>query len=83
VPEGGNEGVEEELQYVDVAQDLDPSPAGPKANLASEGKPRIINPGRRSWIETLDAWSLGTYCDRTAQNNSVLSPKPVHMAIKQ
>jgi hypothetical protein len=22
-------------------------------------------------------------CDRTAQNNSVLSPKPVHMAIKQ
>jgi hypothetical protein len=25
----------------------------------------------------------GTFCDRTAQNNSVLSPKPVHMAIKQ
>jgi hypothetical protein len=25
---------------VDVAQDLDPSPEGPKANLASEGKPR-------------------------------------------
>jgi hypothetical protein len=22
-------------------------------------------------------------CDRTAQNNSVLSPKPVHLAIKQ
>jgi hypothetical protein len=22
-------------------------------------------------------------CDRTAQNNSVLSPKPVHMTIKQ
>jgi hypothetical protein len=22
-------------------------------------------------------------CDRTTQNNSVLSPKPVHMAIKQ
>jgi hypothetical protein len=44
VPEGGNEGAEEELQYVDVAQDLDPSPEGPKANLASEGKPRIISP---------------------------------------
>jgi hypothetical protein len=44
VPEGGNEGAEEELQYVDVAQDLDPSPEGPKANLAREGKPRIINP---------------------------------------
>jgi hypothetical protein len=44
VPEGGNEGAEEELQYVDVAQDLDPSPEGTKANLASEGKPRIINP---------------------------------------
>jgi hypothetical protein len=23
------------------------------------------------------------HCDRTAQNNSVISPKPVHMAIKQ
>jgi hypothetical protein len=44
VPEGGNEGAEEELQYVDVSQDLDPSPEGPKANLANKGKPRIINP---------------------------------------
>jgi hypothetical protein len=44
VPEGGDEGADEELQYVDVAQDLDPSLEGPKANLASKGKPRIINP---------------------------------------
>jgi hypothetical protein len=44
VPEGGDEGTEEELQYVDVAQDVDQSPDGPKANLASEGKPQIINP---------------------------------------
>jgi hypothetical protein len=44
VPEGGNGGADEELQYLDVAQDLDPSPEGPKDNLASEGKPRIINP---------------------------------------
>jgi hypothetical protein len=44
VPEGGDEGADQELQYVDLAQDLDPSPEGPKANLASEGKPRIINP---------------------------------------
>jgi hypothetical protein len=44
VPEGGDEGADEELQYVDVAQDLDQSPEGPKANLASEGKPQIINP---------------------------------------
>jgi hypothetical protein len=44
VPGGGNEGTDEELQYVDVAQDLDPSPEGPKANLASEGKPRTIHP---------------------------------------
>jgi hypothetical protein len=44
VPEGGDEGVVEELQCVDVAQDLDQSPEGPKANLASKGKPRIINP---------------------------------------
>jgi hypothetical protein len=27
-----------------VAQDQDQSPEGPKANLASKGKPRIINP---------------------------------------
>jgi hypothetical protein len=44
VPGGGDEGADEELQYVDVAQDLDPSPEGPKAKLASEGKPQIINP---------------------------------------
>jgi hypothetical protein len=44
VPEGGNEGAGEEQQCVDVAQGLDPSPEGPKAILASEGKPRIINP---------------------------------------
>jgi hypothetical protein len=44
VPGGGNEGTDGELQYVDVTQDLDPSQEGPKANLASEGKPRIINP---------------------------------------
>jgi hypothetical protein len=44
VPEGGNEGVDEELQCVDVAQDLDPSPEGPKDNLASEVKPRIMIP---------------------------------------
>jgi hypothetical protein len=44
VPEGGDEGAVGELQHVYVAQDLDQSPEGPKANLVSEGKPRIINP---------------------------------------
>jgi hypothetical protein len=44
VPEGGDEGVVGELQYEDVAQGLDQSLEGPKANLASEGKLRIINP---------------------------------------
>jgi hypothetical protein len=44
VPEGGDEGANKELPYVDVAQDLEPIPEGPKANLASKGKPRIINP---------------------------------------
>jgi hypothetical protein len=44
VPEGGNEGADKELPCMDIAQDLDPSPEGPKANLAIEGKPRIINP---------------------------------------
>jgi hypothetical protein len=44
VPGAGDEGADHELQHVDVAQDLDQSPKGPKANLSSEGKPRIINP---------------------------------------
>jgi hypothetical protein len=44
VPEGGDEGADQELPCVNEAQDLDPSPEGPKANLASKGKPRIINP---------------------------------------
>jgi hypothetical protein len=44
VPEGGDEGADEELQHVFVAQGLDPSSEGLKANLASEGKPRSINP---------------------------------------
>jgi hypothetical protein len=44
VPEGGDGGADEELQHVFVAQDLDQSPERPKANLASECKPRIINP---------------------------------------
>jgi hypothetical protein len=44
VPEGGDEGADKELPCVSVAQDLDPSPEGPKANLASEGKPPTINP---------------------------------------
>jgi hypothetical protein len=44
VPEGGGEDADEELQHVFVAQDLDQGPEGPKANLASEGEPRIINP---------------------------------------
>jgi hypothetical protein len=44
VPEGGYEGADKELQHAFVAQDLDQRPEGPKANLANEGKPRIINP---------------------------------------
>jgi hypothetical protein len=44
VPEGEDGSADEELQHVFVAQDLDQSPEGPKANLASEGKPQIINP---------------------------------------
>jgi hypothetical protein len=40
----GDKGTSEELQHVFVAQGLDQSPEGPKANLASEGKPQIINP---------------------------------------
>jgi hypothetical protein len=44
VPEGGDRGADGDVHYVAVEQDLDQSPEGPKANLASEGKHRIINP---------------------------------------
>jgi hypothetical protein len=44
VPEGGDGGADGDVHHVVVKQDLDQSPEGPKANLAIEGKPRIINP---------------------------------------
>jgi hypothetical protein len=44
VPKGGGEGADAELQYVDVAQDLDPSPGGPKANRASKASPGSLTP---------------------------------------
>jgi hypothetical protein len=49
---GGDEGADVELQYVDVAQDLDQSPEGTNANIASEGKPRIINPSFKNYAIT-------------------------------
>jgi hypothetical protein len=44
VPEGEDGGVDRDVHHVAVEQDLDQSSEGPKANLATEGKPRIINP---------------------------------------
>jgi hypothetical protein len=43
VPEGEDRGADGDVNHIIVEQDLDQSPEGPKANLASEGKPRIIN----------------------------------------
>jgi hypothetical protein len=43
VPEGGDGGADVDVHHVVVEQDLDQRPEGPKANLAIEGKPRIIN----------------------------------------
>jgi hypothetical protein len=44
VPERGDGGADGDVHHVVVEQDLDQSSEGPKANLASEGKLRIINP---------------------------------------
>jgi hypothetical protein len=44
VPEGGDGGADGDVHYAIVEQDLDQSLEGPKANLANEGKPRIIKP---------------------------------------
>jgi hypothetical protein len=44
VPEGGNEGADKELQYVDVAQDLDPSPEGPRPTLPVKASPGSLTP---------------------------------------
>jgi hypothetical protein len=43
VSEGEDGGGDGDVHHVAVEQDLNQSPEGPKANLASEGKPRIIN----------------------------------------
>jgi hypothetical protein len=43
VLEGEDGGGDGDVHHVTVEQDLNQSPEGPKANLASEGKPRIIN----------------------------------------
>jgi hypothetical protein len=44
MPKGGDGGADGDVHYVAVEQDLDQSPEGPRASLANEGKPRIINP---------------------------------------
>jgi hypothetical protein len=44
VLEGEDGGADRDVHHVVVEQDLDQHPEGPKANLAIEGKPRIINP---------------------------------------
>jgi hypothetical protein len=44
VPDGGDGGADGDVHHVVVEQDLDQIPEGPKANLAREGKPWIINP---------------------------------------
>jgi hypothetical protein len=43
VLEGGDGGADEELQYGDVAQDLDPSPEGPRTTLPAKASPGASN----------------------------------------
>jgi hypothetical protein len=44
VPKGGDKVVDRDVHDVAVEEDLDQISEGPKANLGSEGNPRIINP---------------------------------------
>jgi hypothetical protein len=44
VPEGGDEGADEELQYVDVAQDLDQVQKGPRPTLPAKASPGSLTP---------------------------------------
>jgi hypothetical protein len=53
VPEGGDGGTDRDVHHIIVEQDLDQSPEGPKANLAIEGKPRIINPDSKIYAITV------------------------------
>jgi hypothetical protein len=50
VPDGGDRGDDGDVHHVVVEQDLNQSPEGPKANLAIEGKPRIINPAFEIYV---------------------------------
>jgi hypothetical protein len=50
VPEGEDGGADGDAHHVVVEQDLDQSPEGPKANLAPEGKPWIINPVLKIYV---------------------------------
>jgi hypothetical protein len=74
--EGGDGRADGDVHYVAIEQDMDQSLEGPKANLTSKGKPRIINPVFKKLCnylcfdcaftfqelnETLDALFLGTY----------------------
>jgi hypothetical protein len=44
VPEGGGEGANEELQYVDVAQDLTKVSKGPRPTLPAKAIPISLTP---------------------------------------
>jgi hypothetical protein len=42
VPEGGDEGADKGMQYVDVAQDLDQVQKGPRTTLPVKASPRSL-----------------------------------------
>jgi hypothetical protein len=44
VSEGGDEGADEELQYVDVAQDLSQVQKGPRPTLPAKASPGSLTP---------------------------------------
>jgi hypothetical protein len=80
------EAQERELKEAQVSDLIDKAPSRTPSNVDSSGDSSSDSDSDSysdSSDEDVNNDDNAAKCDRTAQNNSVLSPKPVHVAIKQ